>query len=304
MPNNYAVLVGINRYKGFIRHNGKIVPLHRHRLYGCVNDVEAMQSLLVQRYGFSESNTSVLTDELATREAILASLEHMIRLAAAGDRLLFYFSGHGSMYIPVSVKSRECRPFEILCPYDMDWDRECFVSGQDLKSMVNKLPERAGLEIVLDTCCAGGMKDVGRLYDALISAPLVGGLSAEPSAGRSRFWKPPPDVLERIVASQDNNSTDTITSSVGSLGPKRCVLWAASNDHQTSEEYIPSHGREHGAFTYFFTKLLNDSPAATRDSVLKGVTGSLEDERFSQTPQLFPNSSLINEDRFLEPGTF
>jgi hypothetical protein len=299
MSKSHAVLVGINRYSGFIRHDGKILPLAHYRLYGCINDVEVMQSLLVKQYRFAAKDIQVLTDEHATTEAILECLRKMIRSGASGDRLLFFFSGHGSMYAPATVGHGQSHPFEILCPHDVDWDSERFISEPGLKAMIDGLPNRAALEVVLDTCCAGGMRDVGRLHDAA----LTDGATAVP-VRRSRFLSPPEHVLARFAASADRGPIDIFTSSVGALGQKRCVLWAASNEHQTSEEFIPSHGREHGAFTYFFTKQLVRSPTAARAEVLNGVHASLKHERFSQTPQLFPNASLIHDNGFLEPGAF
>ena len=306
-----ALLVGINHYAGYIRYNGNIVPLLRHRLYGCINDVDSIAGLITANYHFAAKEIRELTDARATQAAILGALTDLVSSAAPGDHLLFYFSGHGSLYSPKPAADDPKRKepvFEILCPYDMDWDQERFISKENLQDIVNLLPDGAALEVVLDACCAGGMKDVGRgQLDALMQLPMLGAAEDLALSGRSRFLVPPPDVMTRILNArndrQEGIAGPRIMSTLGSDGPKRCIVWTSSNDHQSSEEYIPSHGREHGAFTYFFNRVLEVDPKAQRAAVLQSVREGLRAERFSQVPGLFPHAPAIAGYSFLEPGT-
>jgi Caspase domain len=257
MAEKAAILVGINHYAGYIRHLGRVVPLRRHKLYGCLNDVNSISNLLIKKFGFVADNIQELTDEHAVQSAILNALKDMVDSAAPGDHLFFYFSGHGSLYRrkPPGNNSKVEEPiFEILCPYDMDWDKEIFISKENLKDIVNRLPDGTAIEIVLDACCAGGMKDVGRQFPMLMQVPLLGGYTDLSLTGRSRFLVPPPDVASRIVSARGDTATPRIMSTLGSDGPKRCIIWASSNEHELSEEFIPRHGREHGAFTYFLNE--------------------------------------------------
>jgi Caspase domain len=306
MAGKAAVLVGINRYAGFIRHRGHFVQLQGHRLYGCLNDVNSISDLLIQKFGFVEGNIQELTDKCATQSAILDALNDMVNSAAPGDRLLFYFSGHGSLYRREPSggdPKRKATVFEILCPYDMNWDREIFISKEDLKGIVDRLPDGTAIEMVLDACCAGGMRDVGRQLYELIQMSLLGGSADSSLMGRSRFLVPPDDVVSRIVSARGDTATPRIMSTLGSDGPKRCIIWAGSNDHQISQEFIPSHGREHGAFTYFFSEVLKAMPTAQRATVLQDVRERLKG-RFRQVPGLFPQVPVIAQNCFLQPGAF
>jgi hypothetical protein len=307
MAEKAAVLVGINHYAGYIRHMGRVVPLRRHKLYGCVNDVNSIFDLLIQKFGFVADNIQELTDERAIQSAILDALIDMVDSAAPGDHLLFYFSGHGSLYRrkpPGDDPKAEEPVFEILCPYDMDWDQEIFISKENLKDIVNRLPDGTAIEIVLDACCAGGMRDVGRQFPALMRMPLLGGYMDSSLSGRSRFLVPPADVASRIVSARGDTAIPRIMSTLGSDGPKRCIIWASSNEHELSEEFIPRHGREHGAFTYFLSAALEAMPTAQRATVLESVRESLKKERFRQIPGLFPQRPLITDNCFLKPGEF
>src|SRR5262245_35546246 len=84
----YVFLVGIDRYK-------PPVPL----LNGCANDVEAFADYLRQRVKGADDarlEVRVLTDEQATREAVIAGFREHLRPARRGDVALFYYAGHGS----------------------------------------------------------------------------------------------------------------------------------------------------------------------------------------------------------------
>jgi len=60
-PELYALLVGIDRY-----HPRSRVPTLR----GCVHDVDAMEQLLLRKYGVPTDNIRKLTNEAATHQAI------------------------------------------------------------------------------------------------------------------------------------------------------------------------------------------------------------------------------------------
>lgn len=82
-----GLFVGINEYQDGIS-----------RLRSCVNDAVNMQNRLVKNYGFSKSNTTLLTDAQATRQRILAELENYEKLVSGGDLFVFYYSGHGAVF--------------------------------------------------------------------------------------------------------------------------------------------------------------------------------------------------------------
>jgi hypothetical protein len=85
----FALLIGVSRY----RHN--ISPLD-----GPANDVQKLQSALVDFAGFDPSHIKILSSEssdqndLPTKDNIIAALNHM-QSDIAGGLLLVAFSGHG-----------------------------------------------------------------------------------------------------------------------------------------------------------------------------------------------------------------
>ena len=95
-----ALLVGINDYTAS-RLPATATPSPENRdwrdLEGAVNDVAILRALLVARYGFEPANVVVLTDQQATRAAILEALNRdLVKPSKKDDVVLFYYSGHGS----------------------------------------------------------------------------------------------------------------------------------------------------------------------------------------------------------------
>ena len=80
-----ALLVGIDAYAA------------PNTLYECVNDVTNMRDILIKYYGFEVDNIRVLTDARATKQGILDRLRWLIQDAMLGDKLVFHYSGHGSL---------------------------------------------------------------------------------------------------------------------------------------------------------------------------------------------------------------
>src|SRR5690349_8204947 len=87
----WALLIGIDEYRDEY--------VAKYNLRGCVNDVEAMRIFLVNQLGVPHDHIRVLTNQGATRTAILRAFQEFLidnPAIAPGDQIVFHFSGHGS----------------------------------------------------------------------------------------------------------------------------------------------------------------------------------------------------------------
>lgn len=86
MQKLFALLVAIDEY-----------PIDRHRLNGCVNDLNDVESYLSNHFDKEtvDYRPLILLNEEATRENIIKGFDHFSE-ATAEDICLFYFCGHGS----------------------------------------------------------------------------------------------------------------------------------------------------------------------------------------------------------------
>ncbi len=79
-----ALLIGIDAY-------AQVKPL-----VGSRSDVNNMAGFLTSDWGFADEEVMLLTDEAATREGILSTIESwLIEGTEAGDEVVLYYSGHG-----------------------------------------------------------------------------------------------------------------------------------------------------------------------------------------------------------------
>ena len=152
-----ALLVGINDYAALAPAAGEPRAPGRDwaNLDGAVNDVRLMRDILMARYGFAPADIVTLTDEQATRAAILGSIHTVLgRKAKKGDVLLFYYSGHGSQ-VRNSLSTEADKLDESIVPADSRRGA-LDIRDKELSVAFNRLLDRgARLTVVLDACHSG-----------------------------------------------------------------------------------------------------------------------------------------------------
>ncbi len=215
-----ALLVGINKY-----------PDPGDGLRGCVNDVRLMEETLRGEYGFSgKADIRVLIDSRATTNAILDGLAWLVAGAGAGDSLVFHYSGHGSQ-VPDARNGDETSDGldEILCPYDLDWDRP--LTDDLLADACAGVPREALLTVVLDCCHSGtGLRDA----------------AARPAGpARPRFMPSPSDPFPP--------ARRPVRRFGVSITKANAVLLAACREDQVCAD-APIGPAWHGAHTYYLCR--------------------------------------------------
>jgi hypothetical protein len=222
-----AVLVGVDVYE-----RPDVPPLR-----GCVNDVILVRQVLKQYLGVPNENIRLVVNERATKTNIVHRLQRLIVDAEEGDVLVFYFSGHGSQ-----IRDRDGDELtdgldELICPYDMDWDRKTYILDDDLDAIFGELAPGVMLEAFFD-CCFWGPS--AREF--------------EPESDRRplrtdvRYLRPPIDIVARSEG--DEQQLDSHRLSGCNCFQDRNVFWAASEEGQpAAEDYF--EGRVHGVFTYW-----------------------------------------------------
>jgi len=172
-PIKKALLVGLNRYK----------PELNADLKGCVNDVENIRTLIVNKFGFDPENIRVIIDDRATRRAIINRLNWLINCSIAGDELLFHYSGHGSQVRDRNGDELDDKLDEILCPYDLDWNNP--LTDDVLARRLKDLPKGVNFTMICDSCHSGTMTRSTRL--------------GNPHGELARFIMPPFDIRARSL---------------------------------------------------------------------------------------------------------
>ncbi|MGB0383671.1 MAG: caspase family protein [Ardenticatenaceae bacterium] len=234
----YALLIGINEYAH--------PPIRR--LEGSVNDVEAIEQLLMEHFAVPQGHIRTLTNAQATHEAIKRTFrEHLIGHAkmweAAGGSqpppaFLFHYSGHGAQ-MPDSTESEPDGYHETIVPYDSRTPGVFDIPDWELRELLDELGSYSdNITVILDCCHSGsGIRFSGE-------APRI---------ARIRQWvmdeRPQPSSPQEHIP--DNKRT-----MIRILEDEDHVLLAACSNRQLAYEYT-SDGKTHGALTYFLVQELS-----------------------------------------------
>jgi hypothetical protein len=162
-PNYRAVLIGIDDYT-------------QRPLNGCVNDIDQIESILLDRLNVpaeritrfaaprAEAASSTRLSSLApTRDALRDFLEDLAGKVGPDDCVFLYYSGHGSR--ATTEVNGQLISREALVPVDYrnesDPQRNRLLYDYELNGLLARIAEKAGdLTVVLD-CCHSASVDRG-----------------------------------------------------------------------------------------------------------------------------------------------
>lgn len=147
---DYALVIGVNHCPQFVLPDGsKPKPLG-----AAESDADSMARLLIDKYGFPESNLRIMKGEQATLAAVRASFQHYNSVLRNGDRFVFYFSGHGTQIPDQKPFDEDDDLDEALCVYDARSSGEKLLVDDELGRWLEDLPA-SSVTIFLDCCHAG-----------------------------------------------------------------------------------------------------------------------------------------------------
>ena len=149
----YAICMGVNDYSQWgwpLDENGNDGSLDF-----CEKGAENFARLLVDSFGFSQNNVSLMRSQWCTKGNILRGIGTLLDNAQAGDVVCVYFSGHGSRTqgMAPNGQAEVDRFYEAILPYSGGE-----ITDRELAVLADRLDFRGvNFTVVLDTCHSGGM---------------------------------------------------------------------------------------------------------------------------------------------------
>lgn len=268
-----AVLIGINRYQ---------VP--GSDLRGCVNDVNNLQKVLTQYYGFASKDITALTDLKATKKAMQAAIQKLIAGGKKGDVLLLHYSGHGSN-VPDDDGDEADKREEILCPTDLDW-KDPFRDDW-LRKTFDKLKAGVSLTVIMDCCHSGTNTRAIQPPDVPIKErylPSPWDLVATESGRKLRGT-----VKGELRSSSraKRKKSDVVHADICEL------LITGCRDTQTSADAF-INGTYNGALTYYLVESITEANGKLSYRELHKQTLAKLKGEYDQVPQLEGNKSKFD----------
>ena len=132
---SYLLVIGINDYPYFTKLNN------------AVRDAETFYNLMIEKYQFVKSRSTLLLNEKATYHNIDHQLDRLINITTKEDEVVLFFSGHGIYH--------EKREMGYWLPYDAQYDnRQSYLANDTLATALKSIKAKHIL-IITDTCWSG-----------------------------------------------------------------------------------------------------------------------------------------------------
>lgn len=253
-------------------------------LAGGANDAILLATMLQQRYGFEAADVRLLTDEAATRSAIVTGLRWLSAGTAPGDVLVLTLATHGTRTID---RNKETGPSgeaggneKIFLTYDCA--KSNHLLRDDVRAALDRVPTGVNCYCIIDTC------DVGPFYYATrLDAPE----EARPAV------RSDPKVRYRDDAETERRSGRP--SREDALN--RVEITGCAEREQSFD--LPEDAGCQGLFTHALYHTLERhawdmTVGAVYEQVRSTVTTLAESMKVRQTPQLRAPRHLMNKKIF------
>lgn len=265
-----ALLIGIDSYPRILVGG---VP-HLRDLSGAVNDARRMTAMATDVFGIAPENVVLLSEADATRDGILAAIRRdLVEATKPGDRVLFYYAGHGAQVIDRSGDEGEDGLDEVLVPYDGSVDLavaepelEGVILDDEIDALIGDLAGRE-VTVIVDSCHSGTITR-GAL-EARTKPPTADRIPVRTITPNGPLALGPGlrSVEARLRHRADARLFDGPTRGIGDGAPKLAV-WTAVTSAQFALEDM-SVGGSAGLFTSRFVRGLTDFSAdANRNGVI------------------------------------
>ena len=231
-------------------------------LHGPKNDVKAVAGLLTDTLGFKPENIRVLTDQQATKAAMLSSIEDwLIEGTRPGDRAFLYFSGHG-LQVKDESGDEEDGMDEAISTYDLkagddDWTN--VILDDELEPLIADMKGRA-VTVVIDACHSGTIS-------RSLSPQSVAGL-------KGARYLPRPFAAARKPVTRGLRIDLGVVDKPALLVEAGVTVWSAAAPYQVAwdDVRLPVEDR-HGVFTAAF---IAGYRPKTSDANANGLTSNAE----------------------------
>lgn len=245
-----ALVVGVGDYPGLLGQDG----IYGHNdLVGPQHDVQNMHDLLVGDLGYDDANVKTMLNP--DRQAIIDAITSwLIDGTAPGDRVLFYFSGHGTAFDIPDGKGGTRQTSGII-PHDAqqvedngDYVIKNLILGSQLRELVDKMTGRH-VTLIADSCFSGS---ISRGIDTAQPGRVLRTLAS----GGKRVVLSPDELTPELVAAPAQ-ALNYLDFSHRDAAGEDVAAWSAANIRQ----YSYDGGETGGVFTSAFIAGLKDRRA-------------------------------------------
>ncbi len=276
MSTKHALIVGINKYL----HMAK-----KYQLHGCVNDAKLIRSILINKFNFDPANIIALYDEAATRDAILAEMDHIANKIEQDDILVFHYSGHGDRCITKTEHTEGSGKDNCILPTD---DSELMAEGKreyrevrddQFKEWLQRIAKKTPYTtLIFDSCHSGTMTRGGAGSTRVRTVPA----EARPQAAET--VRSTPDGANRKPIGEKPRAGGWLA-----LSDNYVVISGCRDMQRSKERTFTKDGEKvrHGVLTYnLVNAMLGAKPGTTYRDVFELTCSGVVSQVSAQNPQI------------------
>lgn len=129
-----------------------------HSLNGCINDVITTRNMLIDAYGYDESDIILMRDDSGdfiqpTKTNILNHLNSLVTSSFGLEEIWVHYSGHGSQ---LQTQNSELR--EIIIP--SNYEEEGVIQDAELFLLIQQIVSPCRAIMIFDCCHSGSICDM------------------------------------------------------------------------------------------------------------------------------------------------
>lgn len=151
----HALIIGINTYDRNTKINGRYCF---DKLQGCVADAQALHDWLAADQG-PNLKARLLLDQEATKDNIVKAFRDDLSKAQAGDSILIFYSGHGTVEMADAAVWREetdGRLEGLACYYETGDSGKFILADKELRYLLKEISKPDVHIAALFDCCHSG----------------------------------------------------------------------------------------------------------------------------------------------------
>ena len=297
VKNIYALLVGIDNYAP-----ASVPPIPS--LKGCVNDIKAVEAYLRERitqdgeWKLVEPTDQrwILTNEHATRQAIINGFRQHLCKANSDDVVLFYYAGHGAQEkAPEEFWELEAdRLDETLVCYDSRTEGSRDLADKELAYLISQVAQKKPHVVIILDCCHSGSGTRDLSPEITVRRSPVDSRERPLS---SFIFADDKTVLEQLLTSSQNREK----KKTGVILPKgKHVMFSACRDYELAKEYKGEDGQPRGAFSYFLLQTLQRTNGSlTYRDLARNINALVSGKVKEQSPQVEATDPIELDKPFL-----
>ncbi len=208
-----ALLIGINHYLPPPDYQPSTSEgrMNVEDLHGCINDANAIYSIITSKFGFGQKNVDTLLDDSATRDGILNAMNKLLEKSNAGDIVFIYYAGHGSE-VRNSLSFEADKKDQTIVPANFWKEGIRDIRDKELSKIFNDfLDKKVKLTVIFDCCHSGSISRGPNVRpEGLRYMPMENWDSKDPARYPIPETRPDDDFLIFSAAQSDEIAAECV----------------------------------------------------------------------------------------------